>query len=373
MTQSKKKKRKNMKNEQEKDIPTQEKETKAEATEASPLDDQVDDHSAKSMVAQGADVQQILAAVETDKKTSTDGLKNSYDKLEVRSSPIEGFGVFATANINKGEILEEIPFILWPRYTLLGGKIYQALRGAPDNGADWICDREKHNEDILTMFGFKTPEKYYFKWHPPHQDVHFSVIPLGFGPIYNSSNTDNNAGWQAKTKTFVFVSTRDIKKGEEICTFYGYFLSEDGSIFGVTDVLGMGIDKSSEDGHTYLRCVRFIGPEDIQMKTNDAGYQKINSLLGQAKSNGAEGLKVRRINIVENGEDKHVFDFPEKWTVHNTYLKLKEFKFSRFKNIKLLLTYEEESEKEANDKKRKNNEQIVEVGEEIVITNFNGV
>ena len=370
MTRSKKKKRNAMKNEQEKNTPTQE---EAEAVEASPSDGQVDDHSAKSMVAQGEDVRQILAAVETDKKTSTDGLKNCYNKLEVRSSSIEGFGVFATADIKKGEILEEIPFILWPRYTLLGGKIYQALRGKDDNGADWVCDREKHNEDILTMFGFKTPEKYYFKWHPPHQDIHFSVIPLGFGPIYNSSNTDNNAGWQAKEKTFVFVSTRDIKKGEEICTFYGYFLSEQGAIFGVTDVLGLGIDKSAKDGHTYLRCVRFVGPEDIQMKTNDAGYQKINSLLGEAKKSGAEGLKVRRINIVENGEDKHVFDFPEKWTIHNTYLKLKEFRFSRFKNIKLLLTYEESSEKEANDKRRAKKEQVVELGEEVVITNFNGV
>ena len=109
------------------------------------------------------------------------------------------------------------------------------------------------------------------------------------------------------------------------------------------------------------------------MKTNDAGYQKINSLLGEAKKSGAEGLKVRRINIVENGEDKHVFDFPEKWTIHNTYLKLKEFRFSRFKNIKLLLTYEESSEKEANDKRRAKKEQVVELGEEVVITNFNGV
>ena len=41
-------------------------------------------------------------------------------KIQVKKSPIEGFGVFALEDIAEGEILEEVPFVLMPKYTSLG-------------------------------------------------------------------------------------------------------------------------------------------------------------------------------------------------------------------------------------------------------------
>jgi len=306
-------------------------------------------------------------------------LKNCYDRLEVRKSPIEGYGVFATGDIPKGSVLEEIPFILWPRYTQLGERIYKGLMGdaaihSEQRGDDWIAESEKNNENVRRMFGFKTPEKYYFKWHPPHQSVMYSVIPLGFGPIYNSSNSDNNAGWVVNEKTFTFMATRDIKKGEEVCTFYGYFLSEEGEIYATTDVFGFGLDINREENQVYLRCLRFSNNEEAQARGKDAGFQKINELLGASK----QKLKLRKISIVENGEEKHEFQFPENWSLGFHLKKLKEFRFSRFKNIKFLVSFEDDKQRKANQKIRDNPElikkgkKLEERGEEFIITNFNG-
>ena len=294
------------------------------------------------------------------------GLKNCYDRLEVRKSPIEGFGVFATADIEKGSVLEEIPFILWPRYTNLGERVYRTLM----QGENWISDRELELEEVTNMFSFKKPEKYYFKWAPPNRgNINYNVIPLGFGPIYNTSNTDNNAGWNVHEKTFSFIATRDIKKGEEVCTFYGYFLSEDGEIFNVSDVLNLGLELNREEGLVYLRNLRFLNPDEANEKGKDSGYQKINELLGKSK----QRLKVRRISVIENAEEKHPFDFPEGWSLKHHFMKLKEFRYSRFKNIKLLLSYETAEQRKKNEKLRqKEGAKLNETGEEVIITNFNG-
>ncbi len=341
-------------------------------TETSPSKDEGKPISNKTSDLAGllpSDQYVTLAKSQAVQRTKTNGLLNSYDKLEVRESPIEGFGVFATADIPKGTILEEIPFILWPRYTFLGKKMYEELQQIQGR-VDFISEKEKHNQEVLSMFGFKEPEKYYFKWFPPNNPTDYSVIPLGFGPIYNSSNSDNNAGWQTREKTFVFLSTRDIKKGEEVCTFYGYFLSENGATFNIPEVFGFGLDLDFSTGQVYLRSIRFMGEEDIKTRGRDAGYQKINELLGRAKNAGSLGLKIRKISVVENNQEKHPFDFPVQQTLMNDYLKLREFKHSRFKNIKFLFTYEEDKEVEKNKKRYEKGEPIVEVGEEVIITNF---
>jgi hypothetical protein len=85
-------------------------------------------------------------------------------KLEIRESPVEGFGIFANSPINKGEVLEEVPFILFPRHTNLSKSLYDFL-----NGGKWINDREKYIENLRLNLKFKEPEKYYFKWSPQVQ------------------------------------------------------------------------------------------------------------------------------------------------------------------------------------------------------------
>ena len=321
----------------------------------------------------------ILDDINVHKEGQSQGLQNCYDKLEVRNSPIEGFGVFATADISKGVVLEEIPFILWPRYTHLGERVYETLK----KGESWMSEKEIGHEDTRKMFDFKTPEKYYFKWNPPNkEDLNYNVIPLGFGPIYNSSNTDNNAGWKVNLKTFSFVATRDIKKGEEVCTFYGYFLSDTGAIFRVPEVFGLGLELNRDNNRIYLRCLRFGSAGEAEAKSKDAGYQTINRLLGKS----GQRLSLRAISVVENNEEKHQFTFPHDFSLHHHYMKLHEFRNSRFKNIKLVVSYEDEKQKKTNaealeynlklEKEQGDPEKMKkyeEHGSEVILTNFNGL
>ena len=364
-TRSKRKRRKNMNAEQEKNTLIQEENKTTSQSENGGQDE------SKNVHLQGEEVTEILSKLDNKEKVSS-GLQNCYSKLEVRSSPIEGYGVFATEDISSGDILEEIPFILWPRWTALGNRLHEALSGgnSPHAGDSdsWVCEREVNNEKVRQMFGFKLPEKYYFKWFPPNSKEQYSVIPLGFGPIYNSSNSRNNAGWKVNEKTFTFMATKDIKKDEEVCTFYGYFLDEFGVTYNVSDVFGLGCDLDRDgDGKVYLQVLRFAGGEEMEMCRKDAGFQKINELLGASN----QKLRLRKISVVENNEEKHEFMFPDEWTLQFHFKKLKEFRFSRFKNIKLVLTYETPEQKKRNDKKRgKEGVKLEETGTEVIITNF---
>ena len=109
-------------------------------------------------------------------------------KLEVKKSNIHGYGVFANENINKGEVLEECHFMSIPYTTVFDKKYNQILD-----------------------YGFKYPI----------EDPSELAWPLGNGCIYNSSK-NNNADWNLdlERRLFIFRAIKDIKKGEEICTYY---------------------------------------------------------------------------------------------------------------------------------------------------------
>jgi len=113
--------------------------------------------------------------------------------IEVRKSPIHGYGVFATEDIPAGEILEECHFILFPQIK----KITKA--------------------DPLCAYGFAWP-------HQTQETLHLNTqlaIPLGTGCVYNSS-PNNNAIYtnDLKRQLIIFSAIKPIKKGEEICTDY---------------------------------------------------------------------------------------------------------------------------------------------------------
>ena len=277
-------------------------------------------------------------------------LRNAYDKCEVRTSPIEGFGVFATQDIPAGTVLEEIPFILWPRYTELGKHQWQMLEKTQDGS--FLGEEEKFYEHIRHMFKFKDPEKYYFKWFPPNAQryqgkyITYSVIPLGFGPIYNTSNTRNNAGWNVKEKTFEFKTEKDIKKNEEIQTFYGYFITENGSTFNCEDVFGFGLDWAEDQAsepRVFFRVLRFAGPEMMKQRQQEPGYTQLAELLTLSDNS----LRLRKISVIDDGEEKHPFNFPDTgWSLIQHYMKLKEFRFTRFHNIKFLFSFLDKDGKE---------------------------
>lgn len=112
----------------------------------------------------------------------------SPTKVEVRTSPIHGYGVFAIESINKGEIIEECHLLTIPF-------------------------------KLGTFDSFLVNHKFNF---PSQGKVEEYVIPLGYGAIYNHSD-NNNAFWRTNRehRTFEFIAERDIEIGEEVCTYYG--------------------------------------------------------------------------------------------------------------------------------------------------------
>lgn len=110
------------------------------------------------------------------------------EKIEVRTSPIQGRGVFATEDIKSGETIETCHF------TLLD---------------------QKFNEIDKKL------QEYVFAW-PKIAYGGKSAVVWGFGSIYNH-NRNNNADWETDevNNLFRFFTIKDVKKNEEICTNYG--------------------------------------------------------------------------------------------------------------------------------------------------------
>ena len=123
--------------------------------------------------------------------SSNKNIKNklfSSDKIEVRESTLEGYGVFAKEDIKSGEVLEECHYV--------------------EVGSDGDVDRYKFNWPR----GTENPEKV--------------VLPLGFGSIYNTviNEDEKTVDWKTNLELdiFVFYTIKDIKKDDEILTYYDY-------------------------------------------------------------------------------------------------------------------------------------------------------
>jgi hypothetical protein len=101
------------------------------------------------------------------------------NKLIVKKSPIDGYGVFADKYINTGEIVEEC-------YVL------------------------------VTQGGDKGMTDYYFD-----ADGDYGVL-LGYGSIYNHSDSPNTSyTFDTKNGVATINATRMIQKGEEVFISYG--------------------------------------------------------------------------------------------------------------------------------------------------------
>jgi len=109
-------------------------------------------------------------------------------KIYIDKSPVHGWGVFAKEDITEGEVFEECPVLTLPI--------------------------EKGEVTSLLI-------DYRFNW-PQGGEWDEQVFPLGYGGLYNHSE-NANAYWVSnlENKTFQFISHREIKKGDEIFTWYG--------------------------------------------------------------------------------------------------------------------------------------------------------
>lgn len=258
--------------------------------------------------------------------------------LEVRNSLIEGFGVFATADIPVGTLLEEVPFVLFPRYNNVAKDIFQVLRA---NG--WVSSKELYLENLRDNLGFKHPDRYYFKWHPPVQIDHdsmYTVLPLGFGPVYNTSNTNNNADWKMLKDTFTFRAERDIKKDEEICTFYGYFLGDDGTIFNCENVFHMAIDMfDSPKGRVHkVKMLRFGNLDSYQAQKNNPSALKVNTLITKS----VDGLTLKSFAVLlGNGTPVASADISDTMPLTAIYSRLTEARSHPGPLVKFLVEYQD--------------------------------
>ena len=111
-------------------------------------------------------------------------------KIRVASSPVHGLGVFAMADFQEGELIEECPFLELP----IG-----SMESSP----------------IFVMHRFNYPAG-------PLTEKTKQVLVLGYGSLYNHSD-NNNAYWvtDESRRTFKFYARRPIRSGEEIFTYYG--------------------------------------------------------------------------------------------------------------------------------------------------------
>jgi|TARA_R110001592_G_scaffold1041_3_gene6115 SET domain-containing protein len=110
--------------------------------------------------------------------------------LEIKKSPIHGYGVFTTQDIPNLTLIEECHLILFHNNDAL-----------------------RYNDINLIRNGFGWPKL---------QNSSHIAIPFGYGCIYNSSD-DPNINWKTNEEKFLleFYTIRDIKKGEELCHYYG--------------------------------------------------------------------------------------------------------------------------------------------------------
>ena len=113
-----------------------------------------------------------------------------YKELEVKKSPIHGYGIFATQDIPNLTLIEECHLMLFHNNDVV-----------------------RYNDINLIRNGFSWPKI------PANSHI---AIPFGYGCIYNSSDNPN-INWRSNEERFLieFFTIQDIKKGEELCHHYG--------------------------------------------------------------------------------------------------------------------------------------------------------
>lgn len=109
-------------------------------------------------------------------------------KFKIKKHKTMGRGLFATEDIKKGETIEVSPVVvLDPKST------------------------ERLDRTFLMS--------YVFHWSRGR-----SAIGLGYGSLFNHSDTDANVDWKPDEKKNVirYKTSRSIKKGEQLLINYGY-------------------------------------------------------------------------------------------------------------------------------------------------------
>ena len=251
-------------------------------------------------------------------------------RLQIRPSSIEGYGVFATDVIRKGEILEEVPFVVMGRWNQLGKAMYDRV-----NQMGFLSDKERYADAMKDALGHKAQERYYFQWSGP-APAHGAeketrpVIALGNGSIYNSRNCGHNATFSVGADTVVFTAERDIAKDEEICTFFGYFMGEGGQPFECADVFNLAID--AVDGRHRLRALTFRDRTSYEQAKSSPSFVHLSQILSVAR----DGVVIHRLGgCTLDGIERAAMDIPPTAPLSFVYQNLRESRQSAVPVIKV--------------------------------------
>jgi hypothetical protein len=126
-------------------------------------------------------------------------------KLEVRTSPIEGRGVFCTDDIKKGELIEEAHLLLLKDNTWEG------------------CDEELRRY-VFPWVHLRKDWKGFCDEHGGILPIHATrpVVVLGFGMIYNHAD-DYSVGFVVDKHQLIcsYKVNRDVESGTELTINYG--------------------------------------------------------------------------------------------------------------------------------------------------------
>lgn len=125
--------------------------------------------------------------------------------LEVRTSPIEGRGVFCTENIKKGDIIEEAHLFL-----LKNNKWEECDAALKRYALPWVELREDWKEFCDKHEGILS------------QHATRPVVVLGFGMIYNHADENNVDYFIDKHRLICsYKANRDIDAQSELTIDYG--------------------------------------------------------------------------------------------------------------------------------------------------------
>jgi SET domain-containing protein len=142
------------------------------------------------------------------------------NKIEIRKSEIEGYGVFAKENIKKGELIEEC------RYAIITPPILGAIISYH---YEWPKIHEKVTIDKETLRKVNPEFTYLLDNNLPFQ---LKAIVFGFASMYNSHMCDSphvrdselthNVDWYTDmvNDIYIFEAIEDIKKDEELYIKY---------------------------------------------------------------------------------------------------------------------------------------------------------
>jgi SET domain-containing protein len=126
--------------------------------------------------------------------------------LYIKTSGKKGLGVFAKNDIKKDDVIE------YCHCMVLGFR------------------ENYHKDPVIFQYAYPGDDEVSDEWANHGRKF---LIPLGFGGIYNSSETQNLANAAFKTHTneslLVFYALKDIKKDEEVLVwwsteYYNYFI-----------------------------------------------------------------------------------------------------------------------------------------------------